>query len=141
MCVHTDKSHLGADGCSWHDSIRSTSTRSRPRHSGMGTLADIASIPSWNPGVVESHLIGDQPSGTGAQRYCNLGGRNYVEESVASSTELAELTMRNDKSNLPFKYADVHFKLEGRGNQTSVDVSLDYTTSKVHRVASVATGR
>ena len=43
-------------------------------------LADIGNIHRWNPGVVESHLTGDQAEGVGACRTCDLGRNNFLDE-------------------------------------------------------------
>lgn len=90
------------------------------------TLADIGSIHQWNPGVKDSYLLTEAPSGLGAKRHCDLGGRNYLKESVAAFSEHEQLTMRIDESNLPFARADIRFDLEDAGGSTVVRVSPDY---------------
>jgi len=45
-------------------------------------LGDIGSISRWNPGVVRSHVTTEKTKGVGAGRYCNLGGKNYLDEEV-----------------------------------------------------------
>ena len=45
-------------------------------------LADIGSIYRWNPGVVDSRLTTDGKVGLGAERYCDLGGKTYLNETV-----------------------------------------------------------
>lgn len=50
-------------------------------------LADIGSIYQWNPGVVESHTTTEQTTGIGACRYCDLGGKNYLDEEVVEWEE------------------------------------------------------
>jgi uncharacterized protein YndB with AHSA1/START domain len=89
-------------------------------------LDDIASIEQWNPGVRESRLIGTQPSGDGAARYCDLGGRNYVHEEVVAHEPERALTMRITKTNLPFDEADIRFRLQPEGSGTRVTVSPAY---------------
>ena len=89
-------------------------------------LADIGSISDWNPGVKESHVINQSASGVGTQRYCGLGGRNYLHESVVGMEEARSLTMRIDETNLPFKSADIRFTLEPVGAGTWVTVSPEY---------------
>jgi len=89
-------------------------------------LADIASISEWNPGVRDSYLLGEAGTGMGATRYCNLGGRNYVNEAVAECEEERALTMRITKSNLPFAAAEVRFRMQPYGNGTDVSVTPDY---------------
>jgi len=85
-------------------------------------LSDVGGISDWNEGVKESHLIDGSNRGLGAQRYCGLGGKNYIHESVVTFDEERAITMRIDETNLPFKSADIHFTLEPVGTQTRVTV-------------------
>ena len=84
-------------------------------------LADIGSIDRWNPGVVESHVTTDQPTGLEAGRYCNLGGNNYLNETVVAWEVGRRLTMRITDTNLPLQ-ADIRFTL-------LVTVSPEYTVN------------
>ena len=89
-------------------------------------LADIGSIYRWNPGVVDSRLITNGDGDLGSKRYCNLGGKTYLNESATERREGEGLTMGTTGPNLPFKIADILFSLEQRDSQTFVTVSPTY---------------
>ena len=89
-------------------------------------LADIGSIHRWNPGVVDSRLTTDGDVGLGAERYCDLGGKTYLNETVTEWRQGEGLTMRIIETNLPFKSADIRFSLEQQDAQTLVTVSPTY---------------
>ena len=91
-------------------------------------LADIGSIDRWNPGVVESHVTTDQPTGLEAGRYCNLGGNNYLNETVVDWEVGRRLTMRITDTNLPLQ-ADIRFSLQPDQGGTLVTVSPEYTVN------------
>lgn len=90
------------------------------------TLGDIGSIHVWNPGVVDSHTTSSGEIGLGSARYCNLGGKNYLEEEVVEWIPGKKMTIRIVGTNLPFAMADIRFKLENRGSTTDVTVSPEY---------------
>lgn len=89
-------------------------------------LADIGRIHQWNPGVIASHTTSDQPTGSGATRHCDLGGRNFLHEEVVEWQVQQKLTMRINDTNLPFKTADIRFTLQDKGTTTIVTVSPIY---------------
>ncbi len=89
-------------------------------------LADVGTISEWNPGVRESYSTSDDPSGLGATRFCDLGGKNFVNEQVVQWEDCRQLTMRIVDSNMPFQQADIHFTLQGENGTTNVAVSPDY---------------
>ena len=90
------------------------------------TLADIGSIHVWNPGVRDSHATSEEPTGLGATRRCDLGGRTYLDERVVGWEPMRRLTMRIEDTNLPFAHADIRFTLEPEGKGTRVGVSPEY---------------
>lgn len=90
-------------------------------------LADIGSIASWNPGVVESRVTSDAAEGVGSSRRCELGGRNYLDEDVVEWRPNEAITFRIVASNMPFASADVAFALRSDGGATAVSVSPEYT--------------
>jgi hypothetical protein len=63
----------------------------------------------------------------GACRYCNLGGKNYLDEEVVEWEVGKRLTMRITGTNLPFKSADIRFTLQADNGSTVVTVSPDYS--------------
>ncbi len=89
-------------------------------------LDDIASIEQWNPGVRESRLLGTDPTGLGASRFCDLGGRNSLYEEVVEHELGQAITMRITQTNLPFAEADIRFRLDPAGAGTMVAVSPIY---------------
>lgn len=91
-----------------------------------GVLADIGSIERWNPGVISSHATTGEATGLGACRYCDLGGENYLDEEVVEWEDGERLTMRIVGTNLPFKTADVRFRLHTENGATLVTVSPEY---------------
>ncbi|MFQ5612189.1 MAG: SRPBCC family protein [Anaerolineae bacterium] len=97
-----------------------------PVNAVWAVLADIGEIYRWNPGVVSSHLTTDTATDVGASRYCDLGGNNYLDEKVVEWEEGQRLTMRIVRTNLPFKTADIRFKLRADNGATVVSVSPDY---------------
>jgi carbon monoxide dehydrogenase subunit G len=90
-------------------------------------LADIGSISKWNPGVHESHGTSDETTGLGATRFCDLGGKNYLNEQVVDFETCHKLTMRITDTNMPFEKADIHFTLEADGDNTRVTCAPAYT--------------
>jgi uncharacterized protein YndB with AHSA1/START domain len=89
-------------------------------------LAHIPSIHVWNPGVKHSYATGNEETGLGAARHCDLGGANYLKESVVTFEEQQRLTMRIDETNLPFTSADIRFTLRPQDDGTLVTVSPEY---------------
>ena len=89
-------------------------------------LGEIGDIYRWNPGVRASHTTSEQEEGLGATRYCDLGGKNYLEEEVVVWQPIEKLTMRITGTNLPFKTADIRFTLRPDNDGTVVTVSPLY---------------
>ncbi|MFK7803541.1 MAG: SRPBCC family protein [Anaerolineae bacterium] len=89
-------------------------------------LADIGEIHQWNPGVVSSKTTSTGVVGLGATRYCDLGGKNYLDEKVVAWQPNEQITMRITATNMPFAQADIRFYLRPEGNGTHVTVSPEY---------------
>jgi uncharacterized protein YndB with AHSA1/START domain len=89
---------------------------------------DIGSIAEWNPGVKESYVLdGAKKSGLGAQRHCDLGSNNHLEERVVKFEEERAITFRITQSNMPFARADIHFTLSPlQSDTTAVTCLPDY---------------
>ena len=90
------------------------------------TLADIGTIYRWNPGVIESHTTSTGIEGLGATRYCDLGGKNFLDEEVVAWKPNEQLTMRITDTNMPFAHADIRFYLRPEDSGTHVTVSPEY---------------
>ena len=52
-------------------------------------------------------LEGAKKTGLGAQRHCDLGKGNHLEEDVVKFEPLQAITFRITKSNMPFARADI----------------------------------
>lgn len=89
-------------------------------------LADIGEIYNWNPGVVASKTTSIGIEGLGATRYCDLGGKNYLEEEVVAWQPNEQVTMRITGTNMPFAQAEIRFYLRPENNGTHVTVSPEY---------------
>lgn len=89
-------------------------------------LSATGDIHYWNPGVKASRTTSKQTEGVGATRFCDLGGKNYLDEEVVVWQPNEKLTMRITGTNLPFAAADVHFSLRANDNDTQVTVSPLY---------------
>lgn len=89
-------------------------------------LGKIGDIYRWNPGVRASHTTSEQEAGLGATRFCDLGGKNYLDEEVVVWQPNEKLTMRITGTNLPFETADIRFTLRPEGDSTAVSVSPLY---------------
>jgi uncharacterized protein YndB with AHSA1/START domain len=89
---------------------------------------DIGSIAEWNPGVKESYVLDEaKKSGLGAQRHCDLGANNHLEEQVVKFEEEQAITFRITESNMPFAHADIRFRLSPQQTDTTVvTCSPDY---------------
>ena len=89
-------------------------------------LGEIGDIYRWNPGVQASHTTSEEGEGLGATRYCDLGGKNYLDEEVVVWQPNEKLTMRITGTNLPFATADIRFTLRPENDATVVTVSPLY---------------
>ena len=99
-----------------------------PAEKVWNALADIGNIYRWNPGVEKSHVTTDQATGVGAERHCDIGGKNYLDEEVVEWEESKRLTMRIIGTNMPFKTADIRFTLHSeKDDSIVVTVSPEYT--------------
>ena len=91
-----------------------------------GILADIGTIAEWNPGVLASHWTSEQREGVGGARHCDLGKGNYLDEETVAWEPGRALTLRIVGTNLPFKSADIRFRVAADGQGSVVTVSPLY---------------
>ena len=96
------------------------------REEVWSVLSDIGTIAQWNPGIKESYATSEQPDGPGATRFCDLGGKNYLNEEVVQWKYCEKLTLRIIESNMPFESADIHFTLEDEAGRTKVTAAPEY---------------
>ena len=89
-------------------------------------LADIGNIALWNPGVVRSEQTTPGEVSKGSCRYCNLGGKNYLNERLIVFEPPKIMTIRVTETNLPFAHVDIRFFLIPSEGKTLVKVSPQY---------------
>ena len=82
-------------------------------------LADIGNIYQWNPTVKHSESTTESAQGLGAGRHCELGGNDYLDETVVEWEPNQRLTVRVTGTNLPLQRAYIRFDLSEaeQGNQ------------------------
>jgi len=88
-------------------------------------LADVGSIADWNPGLIGSHAT-NEITGLGATRFCDIDGRQNLDEEVVLFNPERAITFRIARSTLPFRTADIRFILEPDGETSTVTVSPSY---------------
>ena len=76
--------------------------------------------------MLDSHLTSASAEGGGSSRFCDLGGENYLYESVVLWSPESALTLRVTETNLPFEHVDIHFLLAPMEDSTRVSVSPEY---------------
>ena len=103
-----------------------STTINAPINIVWAALADIGNIADWNPGVQASRTTSDQTEGVGSQRYCDLGGKNYLNEEVVTWRENEAITFRIVETNMPFDSADIRFTLTETSGGTHVTCSPVY---------------
>lgn len=89
------------------------------------TLADIGTIADWNPGLIGSHATNDI-TGLGATRYCDIDGKQNLNEEIIQFDPMHTITFRITRSTLPFRAADIRFTLRTQRDKTIVTVSPIY---------------
>ncbi|WP_136442233.1 SRPBCC family protein [Pacificoceanicola onchidii] len=97
-----------------------------PVHQVWAILADVGSIASWNPGLIGSKATNDVV-GVGATRYCDIDGRQNLDEEVVKFEPKRSITFRITRSTLLFRSADIAFTLTAYGQRTDVSVSPNYS--------------
>lgn len=96
-----------------------------PVHQVWATLAAVGSIADWNPGLIASEATNDVV-GVGAARFCDIDGRQNLDEQVIEFEPERSITFRITRSTLPFRSADIAFALTAYGQRTDVSVSPNY---------------
>ncbi len=90
-----------------------------------GTLAAVGSIAEWNPGLVGSQAT-NNAIGLGATRFCDIDGKQNLDEEVVLFEPMRAITFRITRTTLPFRFADIRFTLSEDAEKTLVSVSPDY---------------
>lgn len=108
------------------NSFATETTIDAPIEAVWAALADIGNIYAWNPGVVASYTTSDESSGLGATRYCDLGGKNFLDEEVVAWKPNEQLSLRINNTNLPFATAVIRFCLRAKNESSIVTVSPQY---------------
>ena len=102
-----------------------TITIAAPATKVWAILADVGAIADWNPGLVGSKATNDA-TGLGATRFCDIDGRQNLDEEVVHFAPERAITFRITRSTLPFRRADISFTLVSQGPATNVAVSPSY---------------
>ena len=89
-------------------------------------LADVGAIADWNPGLRGSRATNTR-KGLGATRFCDIDGRQNLDEEVVQFEPMNAITFRITRSTLPFESADIRFTLTEERGQTGVAVAPKYT--------------
>jgi uncharacterized protein YndB with AHSA1/START domain len=89
------------------------------------TLADVGTIADWNPSLLGSHAT-NEANGLGATRYCDIDGKQDLDEEVVRFEPMRAITFRITRSTLPFRSADIRFTLKKQAETTIVSVSPIY---------------
>lgn len=98
-----------------------------PAEKVWATLADLAAVQNYSPGVAKSYYTSDDKEGVGARRHCDLqnpGG--WVEERVTEWDQGNTMTIEIYESNAPLKTAFAHFTLTPGEQETTVDFDIEY---------------
>ncbi len=104
-------------------------TVAAPRASVWAVLADYPNIMDWSPGVINSHAIGDQVDGVGAQRKTELApdGAMRMRETVTEWVAEERLVVAIDEiEQQPIASATMAFGLADGGESTTVTMSYEY---------------
>ncbi len=88
-------------------------------------LADVGSIAEWNPSLFGSNAT-NEATGLGATRFCNIDGRQNLDEEVVHFEPENAITFRIIRSTLPFSTAEIAFTLTSADQTTVVEVSPNY---------------
>jgi hypothetical protein len=88
-------------------------------------LADLGSIAMWNPGLTGSKAT-NELEGVGGTRHCVISETQSLDEEVVHFDPLQSITFRITRSPMPFKSADIRFKVMADAAGTTVTVSPLY---------------
>ena len=100
-----------------------------PRAAVWEVLADYPNISDWSPGVLNSHAIGDQLDGVGAQRQTELApdGSMRMRETVAEWVAEERMAIAIDEiEQQPVTSATMTFTLADDGESTLITMGYDY---------------
>lgn len=69
-------------------------------------LSDYGNIQRIHPRVRHSYVVGDQTSGVGAVRVCEMGKKDFIKERVTGWKDAKEYTVEMVESSMPLKWAN-----------------------------------
>ncbi len=104
-----------------------STTIDAPKERVWEVLKEFGEISKWNPGVVESHSTTDATGGIGAERRCDLGKGQWVEERIVGWEEGKSLDINIFDSNVPLSDATVTLSVESLDEgESRVDLNINY---------------
>ena len=93
-------------------------------------LDDFPNIAAWNSGIQQSYTTGDtDPTGLGAERRCELGGKKILDERIADYVEGEQMTVEVYRTEgLPVKSSNVVFSVKDVGDgktEATIDATVE----------------
>lgn len=89
-------------------------------------LSDLEAVQRYNPGVERAAIHGDQPTGVGAMRVCELRSKGRVLERVTHWEEGRALGLEISESDWPIHFMRWVTRLTPTGDGTRITQSLEY---------------
>ncbi|MEM8776759.1 MAG: SRPBCC family protein [Pseudomonadota bacterium] len=90
---------------------------------------DFGNIAKFNPNLASSYLLGNQPTGKGATRQCNLiDGKNHIRERIVEYVENERMVLEIYDGTMPLKKAIAVIVFEPKSEvQTLVQMQMTFT--------------
>lgn len=82
-----------------------------PASAAWASLDAFGSVYKVNPVVERSALVGDKPTGKGAQRMCNFYGGQSVKETIVQYVEGQSLTIELSEMTMPLRSASTRVEV------------------------------
>ena len=97
-----------------------------PAEKAWSLLDDFGGIQNFHPLVRESGIVGERPTGEGAERFCDFGKGNRIRERITDYASGERMTIAiTDTSKFPLKEAVATLSVEPRGDDRSA-VTFDF---------------
>lgn len=91
------------------------------------TWDDFGNISAFHPLLKSSHLLGNQQTGKGATRQCDLKDGNRIQERIIEYVPQQRLAVDIYDGTLPLSRAIVTFLLKPVGRATHITMTIDFT--------------
>jgi len=100
----------------------------RPRDEVFAALADFGGIHRFHPLVERSPVNADtKETGLGAERTCHFYDGNHIQERVVEFQQDSVLGVDIYDGTMPLASAAARFVLSSEGDNTRVEMTMDYT--------------